>query len=298
MMSIGNAWGVCMVKAQRILPAVMVAMMASGFSHSSDASTRTLVLGPDVAEIVAALGESDSVIGRDDTVDWPTELAELPSLGYLRQLSGESVLSLSPQRVIAAHAAGPREVLALIEASGIELIHFDEASHLDNLDERIATIAKAYDKPLEGQMLIDEMDARHQRAASLPPLSDLRVMFILHHGSTTPMVAGRGTLAQQLIEMLGATNAFAEMQGYRPISAEGLVPAAPDVVVLPEAGLTALGGPDRLWQLPGLALTPAGKAHHYVTIDSSALLGMGLRTADALVELHGELAALNDDDSP
>lgn len=294
--SVSNAYGI--LKALRTLLPVIVVVMASGFSSFSGASPRTLVLGPDVAEIIAALGESDSVIGRDDTVDWPAELADLPSIGYLRQLSGESVLSLSPQRVAAAHAAGPREVLAQIEASGVELIHFNEAPNLENLDQRITTIAKAYNKLPEGQALIDEMNGKRQQVASLPPLSDLRVMFILHHGGTTPMVAGHGTLAQQFIEMLGATNAFADMQGYRPISAEGLIPAAPDVVILPEAGLTALGGPEGLWQLPGLALTPAGRARHYVAIDSSALLGMGLRTADALIALHSELATVNDGESP
>lgn len=267
-------------------------------SHSVAASPRTLVLGSDVAEIVAALGESDNVIARDDTVDWPAELASLPSIGYLRNLSGESVLSLAPQRVIAAQAAGPSEVLAQIEASGVELIHFEQPPQLDNLPARIDTLAAIYGKQAEGKALIEEIDRSREQLAALPPLDGLKVMFVLHHGGMTPMVAGQGTLAHQLVESLGATNAFAGMQGYRPISAEGLVPAAPDVVILPADGLAALGGPEGLWQLPGLSLTPAGKAHHYVAIDSGALLGMGLRTTDALVALHGQLAALTDGLSP
>ena len=56
------------------------------------------------------------------------------------------------------------------------------------------------------------------------------------------MVGGHDTLAQPLIEALGATNAFAAMSGYKPVSAEGIIPAAPDVVIVPQAGLDALGG--------------------------------------------------------
>lgn len=287
-----------MMALRKLTPILVVLLILVLCSRVVMASPRTLVLGSDVAEIVAALGESDGVIARDDTVDWPAELANLPSVGYLRNLSGESVLSLAPQRVIAAQAAGPREVLAQIEASGVELIHFDQPPQLDNLATRVASLAAIYGKQAEGKALVEEIERNREQLAALPPLNGLKVMFVLHHGGMTPMVAGQGTLAHQLVESLGATNAFAGMQGYRPISAEGLVPAAPDVVILPADGLEALGGPEGLWQLPGLSLTPAGEAHHYVAIDSGALLGMGLRTPDALIALHGELAALNDSPSP
>ncbi len=252
----------------------------------------TLVLGGDVAEIVARLGEADTVIGRDDTVTFPPALARLPSIGYLRRLSGESVLSLHPQRVIASASAGPSEVLAQIEASGVELITLQSQPRLAELDAKVQEIAQALDREAEGDALVAELDADQEQLRSLSPLTGLRIMFMLHHSGMTPMVGGQDTIAQDIIDALGATNAFATLQGYKSVSAEGLISAAPDVVILSHDGLDALGGNEALWQLPGLAMTPAGQSHHFVAVDEVALMGMGPRTPRALIKLHHALSPL------
>lgn len=291
---------------------LMLALTVTGIGigiASADAQSqpRLLVLGGDVAEIVAELGASDQLIARDDTVTYPPALAELPSVGYLRNLSGESVLGLKPDRVIASHEAGPREVLAQLEASGVVLSHIQplriqkptQAPSIQaELDSKIRQVATAIDRDAQGEALIKRLSSKHQQVDALSELSGLRVMFLLHHGGMTPMVGGRDTGADRVINMLGASNAFADVDGYKPVSAEGLIPAAPEVVVLPEKGLEALGGEAGLWQLPGLALTPAGKARRYLAIDSGALLSVGPRTPQALLELHAALAALSVAEAP
>ncbi|MBY6028687.1 ABC transporter substrate-binding protein [Halomonas sp. DP8Y7-1] len=268
------------------------------FSQAKAEPPATLVLGGDVAEIVAALGAEASIIARDDTVSYPPALADLPSVGYLRRLSAESVLGLGAQRIIAAHAAGPEQALAQLDASGVELIRVPGEKGLAGIAHKVDAIATALSREEQGQQLTQQLDKDLEQLAALPPLSGLKVMFLLHHGGMTPMVGGHDTLAQTLIEALGATNAFAAMSGYKPVSAEGIIPAAPDVVIVPQAGLDALGGDEGLWQLPGLAQTPAGRQHHLVAIDSSALLSMGPRTPAALVQLHGALESLTPDHQP
>ncbi|VTP62063.1 Hemin-binding periplasmic protein hmuT precursor [Serratia rubidaea] len=42
----------------------------------------------------------------------------------------------------------------------------------------------------------------------------------------------------------------------------------------------------QLWQLPGVALTPAGKKRRVLVVDDMALLGFGLQTPDALIKLR------------
>ncbi|OBX36611.1 hypothetical protein A8U91_00954 [Halomonas elongata] len=42
----------------------------------------------------------------------------MPTVGYLRRLSAESVLSLKPDRILASDDAGPAETLEQLEAAG------------------------------------------------------------------------------------------------------------------------------------------------------------------------------------
>lgn len=73
---------------------------------------------------------------------------------------------------------------------------------------------------------------------------------------------------------------------------EALIRQAPEVVIATRGGLEAMGGEARLWQLPGLALTPAGQARRLVVFDDQALLGFGPRTPATLLALYERLERL------
>ncbi|VEI48249.1 hemin transport system periplasmic protein HmuT [Actinobacillus equuli] len=46
---------------------------------------------------------------------------------------------------------------------------------------------------------------------------------------------------------------------FSPISQEGVIAARPDLLVLTKMSLESLGSIDKVWSLPGMALTPAAK---------------------------------------
>jgi iron complex transport system substrate-binding protein len=98
-----------------------------------------------------------------------------------------------------------------------------------------------------------------------------------------------------MIELAGARNAFASVEGYKPLTPEAAVAAAPDVLLATDQGLNAAGGIDGLLKAPGLALTPAGRARHVVSLDALLLLGFGPRVPQAIEQLarglHGTRGA-------
>jgi iron complex transport system substrate-binding protein len=67
------------------------------------------------------------------------------------------------------------------------------------------------------------------------------------------------------------------------------VATAADVILLPIRGLESLGGVDGLLALPGIEMTPAGRARRIVTMDDLYLLGFGPRTGLAVQELAQQL---------
>ena len=100
------------------------------------------------------------------------------------------------------------------------------------------------------------------------------------------MVAGRKTAAHTMITAAGGLNAINTYEGYRPLTAESVVVAQPDLILLTERSVNSLKGADALWKIPSILLTPAGKSRRSVVIEDLKLLGFGPRTGEAILELR------------
>ncbi|RAW08957.1 hemin ABC transporter substrate-binding protein [Halomonas elongata] len=259
---------------------------------------RWVVLGGDIAETVAALGAVDRLVGRDDTSLYPEAVASLPTVGYLRRLSAESVLSLKPDRILASDDAGPAETLEQLEAAGVTVEVIDNPDRLASIPDKVRSVAETLGLEAQGRELVESLRDELDALATLPERPSLRAMFILSHGGMTPMVAGRHTAAQEMLETLGVVNAFAAMEGYKPVGAEALARQSPEVVLISRRGLEALGGEEALWAMPGLDMTPAGRDERLLVVDDQGLLGFGPRTPALLLDLRERLdALLMEDDS-
>ncbi|UYG02595.1 ABC transporter substrate-binding protein [Halomonas sp. LR3S48] len=268
-----------------------------GHMQASAAPPRTVVIGSDVAEILAALDGLEGVVGRDDTSQFPEGIAALPSVGYLRQLAAEGILSLAPERLIVTAAAGPHEVLGQLEAVGVEVMRIEQGASLAALPDKVRAVARAIGRDAAGEALATEVEtdlARLEALRSATPGTQPRTMFLLSHSGMTPMAAGHDTAGQAIIEAAGARNAFAGFTGYKAVGAEALVNEAPEEVIVTRSGLEGIGGEIQLWQLPGLAMTPAGRERSLIVCDDQAALGFGPRTPLALLALHRALHEATD----
>ena len=126
------------------------------------------------------------------------------------------------------------------------------------------------------------------------PSSELnkRVLFILNHGGMTAMAAGQQTGADAAIRAAGLRNAMQGVNRYQQLSQEGVIASQPDLVVISQDGINALGGEANLWKLPGLAQTPAGRNKQVLAIDDMALLGFSVRTPEAIRQLRAKAEQL------
>ena len=57
-------------------------------------SSRLAISGGSITEIVYLLNESAKIVAADRTSNYPTAATKLPSIGYVRNLSAEGVLSI------------------------------------------------------------------------------------------------------------------------------------------------------------------------------------------------------------
>lgn len=257
-------------------------------SDGSLDAPRVATLGGSITEIVYALGQEDLLVGVDASSVYPQAVQELPQFGYFRQVSAEGVLSLAPTLVLAVESAGPPTSLAQIEAAGVEVVRIPDVYSVDGAKNKIRIIAKALDCVATGDALIAAMDQDLERfetvahATAEPP----RVLFIYARGGGTLNVSGEGTAADAMIQLAGGQNAIIGYTNYRPLTAEAVVAAAPDIILVLERGLATIGGTSGLMKLPGLALTPAGRNQRIVTIDDTLFLSFGPRLGEAVTLLH------------
>lgn len=254
---------------------------------------RIVGLGSAVTETLFSLGVGDRVVGADLSSLYPPAVAALPKVGYFRQFSAEGVLSLAPDLVIASHEAGPAVALDRLRAAGVPVQWLGPARDLDEGRANLRAIAGAIDRGAEGEALIAVIDRQVAEVAALRARTreTPRVLFVYARGPGAVMVAGSDTPAGELLRLAGAVNAIDAFAGFRPISAEAVIAARPDFIVIPSRGLESIGGAAGLGAQPGVAQT--GAARHVIAIDDLKLLGFGPRVGEALLELvralHPEL---------
>ena len=145
--------------------------------------------------------------------------------------------------------------------------------------DRAAVLSKAVGAALESAMARAEVRAGDRK----------RVLFILSTQGGRITAAGAGTGADALISMAGGVNALSDVEGYKPVSDEALVRAAPDVILMMDRGGDHGITDDALFAMPPLRLTPAGESRSVVRMDGLLLLGFGPRTAEAVEGLSAAL---------
>ncbi len=250
-------------------------------------TSRIVSIGGAVTEILYALGLEPQIVAVDTTSLFPPQaLKTKPNVGYLRQLSPEGVLGLSPTLVLAADGAGPKEAVAVLETASVPYVRVPDHFTGEGIVEKIRLIAIATDAGRRGECLAASVLADLDALATLRSRirQPLKVLFILSLANGRAMVAGRGTAADGIIRMAGAQNAIADFDGYKTVNEEAIVAAQPQAVLAMEREGMKLNAADVLGAA-GFNLTPAAANKAFVSMDGQYLLGFGPRTARAARDL-------------
>jgi iron complex transport system substrate-binding protein len=265
-----------------------LALGCSGAATRGGEGERIVSLGGALTELVYALGLGERLVGVDSSSVWPEAARALPQVGYQRKVSAEGVIALAPSLVLHSDAAGPASALARLREAGITLAEFPDPRDVAGARARIEALAARLDRVEQGREMIAALDAELARLPTVADEQRPRVLFLYARGADTLLVAGRSTAAAAMIELAGGRNAL-ELDDFRPLSAEAVLAAAPEVLLVTSRGLDSVGGSAGLLALPGIAQTPAGRNARILALDDLALLGFGPRTGTTLHELAAAL---------
>lgn len=252
--------------------------------------SRIVSIGGAATETVFAMGAGSRIVGVDTTSTFPVEAAKLPQVGYQRALSAEGIASLEPDLVILPASAGPPSTVDQLEQLNIPLLRLEEGHSVEAAAHRIRQIGEALGLASAADRLALEVE-RNAAAVVPPPSPAPRVLFVMSAGGRAPMVAGTNTAADAAIRLAGGQNVVTDFDGYKQLTPEALVTLAPEVILTTSRTVAANGNAKQAADLlPGLEMTPAGKANRLVVMDDMYLLGFGPRVGEALGELARRLA--------
>jgi len=255
--------------------------------ESAAGGERVLALAVGSAEIVDLLGAGGQLVGKDET---SVDVRRIPVVTQGHQIEVEQALALEPTVVLVDELVGPPEALDALADAGAQIVDVPSVWTLGDIPPRVEAIAGAAGVDPEGARELSEALVPGDRSGDGQAA---RVAFLYLRGpSAIYLLGGANTGADALITAAGGVDVGAELgyDGFVPLTAEALVEADPDVLLVMSDGLESVGGVEGLLELPGVAQTRAGLSERIVEVDDRVLLSFGTRTP-ALVDRLSEVLA-------
>ncbi len=263
---------------------------ASACEPAHDPS-RIALAGGSLTEIVYLLGAEDRLLAVDTTSNYPQAATALPSVGYVRALSAEGLLSLRPTLVLGEDDMGPPVVLEQLEQAGVPTVRVGERHDAEGILTKVACVAAVLGLAEEAEAHLAVLRDTAERLAPFTGTTEdsPSVAMLLSLRDGAPIAAGDNTSGGGFLRMAGARNAFPEVDGWKPVGPEAFAAANPDVIVIPERGAKALGGVSEVAAHPSLRVTAAARDGRIIVMDGMAMLGFGPRTLKAALDFATRL---------
>lgn len=210
---------------------VTITDMAGREITLAEPATRVVALTAADCEILYALGAGDLLVGRGEYCDYPAAVLEVPSVQSGYETNLEQILALEPQVLLMAMMAQPEEHVAALEAAGVRVVVSD-AQDIPGVYTAIEMIGALLGRETEAAGMIDSMKAAFSELAEGAGGDGEKTVYFevspLEYGLWT---AGADTFMNEIAELLGLRNAFADVSGWAEISEEQVLERNPDYIV-------------------------------------------------------------------
>lgn len=270
---------------------LLFAMVLLG-SHSAVADHRIVSTDGITTETLFALNGGEHVIARDSGSTFPKAATSLPDIGQGHQLNPEAILRLKPTLVIGRDRPMSQPAFQILESAGVKVLRLSSEPGMDVAKDNIRVLASILEQEAAGEALIQTLDkdlaTLHTQQASSKDVAAPKVLVVYLRPNTT-LVMGEDSNASALMRLAGAVPALPGVEGYKPLNAEAVVSAQPDVILCYKDGLESVGGLEALYSQPGISETPAARNRRVVAMDDLLLGGFGPRAGQAVLELRHAL---------
>ncbi len=191
---------------------------------------RVVSLNPTTTETIFAIGAGATLVGRSHWDEWPVQAHRVPDLGNGIGPNTEAIISAHPDLVILYASEDNRAAAAQLESAGIRTLSL-RIDRVADFYRGIAIIGQLLGDSSRAKLVADtvrrSLDAVAAATRNLPhptvvwPLMD-----------ASPMVVGGGSFMNELLQIAGATNVYADVTRPSPIvSLEDVAARNPQFII-------------------------------------------------------------------
>lgn len=190
---------------------------------------RYVVLSPEVAELLAAMGAASRIVGLTEECSYPAELQSIDKVGKFGLPDREKIIALKPA-IIFSSGLEQDAITSEFGKLGYRVESFYPRS-IAELFEEIHRLGKITGLEKEAKALADSMRSEHQvildAAKAIKPI---KVYLEIYRDPL--MSVSDQSFVGELIESAGADNIFPTLErDYARIKAEDVIAAAPDMII-------------------------------------------------------------------
>jgi len=186
---------------------------------SADASadkvpSRIISLSPSTTEILFVIGAGSQISGVTDYCVWPPEARKIPRIGGFNRHSLEAILSRDPELVVITPNSGTRIIYEKLLEFRRPVISVPLYS-LNDLLESFSALGKAsgHEQASEAERRKISLEIGKFRGRSLQT-PKLKILYVAWRFPL--IVAGKGTMENDALELIGARNVAEQSQTRYP----------------------------------------------------------------------------------
>ncbi|MYA20375.1 MAG: ABC transporter substrate-binding protein [Chloroflexi bacterium] len=193
---------------------------------------RIISYSPGATELLFAIGAGDRVVATDEFSDFPPEAEELPKVAYSSP-DPERALALEPDLLIMA--SRQREQIEQFRSLGMTVLFLDSAQNIEGVFETVALLGLVTGNEQQAADLVASMRGRIEAVtAALEEVEEGPLVFF--ELTADLYTVGTDTFVGELLTLAKARNiAEGAASSFPQLSAEAIIDAAPDVVLLADA---------------------------------------------------------------
>ena len=264
----------------------------------TEPATRIVVMQPSDCEILCAIGCEDTIVGRGQYVDYPASVLEVPVVQSGAETNVEEILALNPQVVLMNDMGQSEEQVKQLEENGVKVV-VSSATDIDGVYYAIRMIGKLMGKDENAEAVITDMQATFEEISANSKNEGKTVYFEVSPLQWGLWTAGKGTFMDELAEICGLTNAFADLNDWASISEEQVLERDPDYIVT--ITMYYGEGPTPVEEIKGRegwAELKAVKNDDILNAESNAISRPGPRLKDAAIELYNFINGIKAEEEP
>lgn len=192
---------------------------------------RVIALSAADCDIIYALGAMELLVGRGEYCDYPPEVLDIPAVQSGAQTNIEQIIALEPDVLFMSSMDQSEEQVAALENAGITTVVSD-ADNIEEVYTSIKLIGAVLGRDAEAEALVSSMKGQLDELRLLSAGDGTETVYFevspLEWGLWT---AGSDTFMNEVAELLGLKNIFADLEGWAEVSQEQVIERNPDYIV-------------------------------------------------------------------